>query len=151
MPSRQARLEAWLARRGPGEIGLADFEGLLTELAPVTESDLRRLLRGSGTALHPFAAGVDQSGFPPLRHSLLALAACYENGTAEDRRVARRIVVTAKDHARLAARNSHTSPEKRAEKAEMATWMLTWLENPLVFPLWASLRAKALGLDGNAS
>ena len=151
MPSRQAKLDAWLAQRGPGELGLADFEDLLMALGPVTESDLRRLLRASGARLHPFAAGVDQSGFPALLSSLLALAASYETGTAEDRRTARRIVITAKDHARLAARNSHTSPEKRAEKEEMAAWMLTWLENPLIFPLWAGLRAKALGFDGIAS
>jgi hypothetical protein len=25
--------------------------------------------------------------------------------------------------------------------------MLTWLENPVVFPLWAELRAKTLDLD----
>jgi len=29
----------------------------------------------------------------------------------------------------------------------MGTWMLTWLENPVVFPLWAELRAKTLDLD----
>ena len=56
-------------------------------------------------------------------------------------------LITAKDHARLAARSQHVSPEKRAEKEEMSTWMLTWLENPVVFPLWAGLRARAIGVD----
>ena len=151
MPSRQAKLEAWLAQRSPGEVGHADVEALLTELSPVTESDLRRLLRASGAQLHPFAAGVDQSDFPALLRSLLALADSYESGTIDERRIARGIVITAKDHAKLAARNQHTTPAKRAEKEEMASWMLTWLENPAVFPLWAGLRAKTLGIDGFAS
>lgn len=33
---------------------------------------------------------------------------------------------------------------KRAEKAEMAQWMLVWLENPEVFPAWAEARKRAL-------
>ena len=147
MPSRQRKLDAWLAERAPGEVGLAEFETLLRLLTPVTESDLRRLLRASGAPLHPLAAGVDQASFAALHDSLLALATCYEDGTADDKRAARRIVITAKDHAKLAARSQHVSPDKRTEKEEMATWMLTWLENPVVFPLWAELRAKALGLD----
>ena len=48
-------------------------------------------------------------------------------------------MIEAKDHARWAARN----PEKRAEKQEMALWMLTWLENPPLFPQWVKLRREA--------
>ena len=147
MPSRQAKLAAWLAERAPGEVRLADFEELLRFLTPVTESDLRRLLRSSGATLHPLAAGVDQASFAALGHSLLALSTCYEEGTPEVKKVARQIVITAKDHAKLAARSHHVAPEKRTEKEEMGTWMLTWLENPVVFPLWAGLRAKAIGVD----
>jgi hypothetical protein len=47
-------------------------------------------------------------------------------------------VITAKDHARLAMRK--TNEEKRALKEEMILWMLTWLENPGVFPIWVALR-----------
>jgi hypothetical protein len=28
-------------------------------------------------------------------------------------------------------------------KEEMAAWMLLWLENPAVFPIWLVLRKKA--------
>jgi hypothetical protein len=52
------------------------------------------------------------------------------------------VVIAAKDHARFAARKE----EKREEKEEMALWILTWLENPPVFPEWARLRRAALGL-----
>jgi hypothetical protein len=147
MTSRQAKLAAWLAERAPGEVGLAEFPALLRLLTPVTESDLRRLLRSSGATIHPLVAGVDQASFPALHRSLLALSTCYEEGTPEVRKVARQIVITAKDHAKLAARSHHVSPGKRTEKEEMGTWMLTWLENPVVCPLWAELRAKTLDLD----
>lgn len=142
-PSRQQRLAGWLAGREPGTaVTLADFEGLLRFLAPVSESALRRLLRASGATLEPLAAGVDQETLATLRDSLLALSTVYEAGTPETRRVARRVVITAKDHAKLAAGNSRVDPEKRRIKQEMASWMLTWLENPEVFPLWVSLRSK---------
>jgi hypothetical protein len=45
-------------------------------------------------------------------------------------------VIAAKDHARFASRKE----EKRPEKEEMILWMLTWLENPPVFPEWVRLR-----------
>jgi hypothetical protein len=144
MPSRPALLAEWLAERAPAMIGIGEFEELRVRLAPVSESALRRLLRSSSAVLHPLAAGVDQDNFPALRDSLSALSVCYEQGDAEIRRTARRIVITAKDHAKLAAGNQRVDPRKRTEKAEMAAWMLTWLENPAVFPAWVSLRVKTL-------
>ena len=56
-------------------------------------------------------------------------------------------MIAAKDHARWAARN----PERRAEKEEMVLWMLTWLENPPVFPQWAALRLEKLRIDTHVS
>jgi hypothetical protein len=75
---------------------------------------------------------------------LLALAEWYEHGDNETRRLTRQIVITAKVHAKLAAGSQRLAAEKRALKVEMAAWMLTWLENPLIFPLWISMRAKNL-------
>ena len=147
MPSKAARLDAWLRERAPVEVSLADFDELLTLLRPVAESDLRRLLRATGAALHPLVAGVDQDDFHTLRATLLRLADWYERGNAETRRVTRRIVITAKDHAKLAARNARVAAERREQKEEMAAWMLTWLENPAVFAVWVQLRARALRLD----
>jgi len=48
----------------------------------------------------------------------------------------RHVVITSKEHARLATRN----PAKRAEKEEMILWLLTWLENPPLFAAWVRLR-----------
>ena len=145
MPSKQAKLETWLRQRAPTQVELMDFDELLRLLAPITESSLRHRLRATGANLHPLVAGVDQDTLTALRDSLLALAGWYEQGTAETRRLTRQIVITAKDHAKLAARNQRAAPEKRALKTEMIVWMLTWLENPSIFPLWAQLREKILG------
>jgi hypothetical protein len=64
----------------------------------------------------------------------------YERGGTALRTSVRRLVIEAKDHARWAARK----PERRTEKEEMALWMLTWLENPPLFPQWVRLRRQTL-------
>ena len=143
MPSKQAKLEAWMQERAPAQVSLQDFDELRRLLAPVTESDLRHRLRETGAALHPLVAGVNQDTLTALRDTLLALAEWYESGDNETRRLTRQIVITAKDHAKLAASNQRVADEKRALKSEMAGWMLTWLENPSIFPLWVSIRVKS--------
>lgn len=143
MSTRRNKLETWIRERNPKKIEHADFEELLKLLAPIDESALRHLLRETTVPLHPLAAGVNQDSFETLRTTLLALAKVYELGTVETRRLCRAIVITAKDHAKLAARNHRVTPEKREQKVEMISWMLTWLENPLVFPLWMDLRVRA--------
>jgi hypothetical protein len=140
MESKAGRLEKWLQERAPARVELADFEELTRLLAPVTESSLRRLLRASGAELDPLVAGVNQDSFSALGETLVALADCYERSGAAGRRVARSIVIVAKDHARLAARNERVKAAKRAEKQEMADWMLTWLENPGIFGLWLKMK-----------
>jgi len=71
---------------------------------------------------------------------LMKMLAEYQSGGRERRTLVRRAVITAKDHARLAARKE----EKRAAKEEMILWMLTWLENPGLFPDWLRLRKNVL-------
>lgn len=92
-------------------------------------------------ALAPLIEGVRQDSFEVLEGSLLKLLAEYESGDAARRSRARNLVIEAKDHARLAARK----PGLRPDKQEMILWMLTWLENPAVFPDWVRLRRAALG------
>jgi len=96
-------------------------------------------------------AGVRQGSFPQLEESLLEMGAAYrealESGDRERARRCRRVVIQAKDHARLAALNRRTAPRKRTEKEEMVRWMLVWLENPPVFPGWVKLRKRAMGLE----
>ena len=136
---KRADLLRWLERVRPEMIGEKEWAMLHVELGPISGSQLRRLLRESGVPLGPFVEGVRQETLDSLESSLLRLLAVYEAGDAVQRMSIRRIVIEAKDHARWAAR----IPEKRAAKQEMALWMLTWLENPPLFPAWVRLRREA--------
>jgi hypothetical protein len=169
---RRAQLELWLSQRGtwrsgtgpcpavgetrPSAIGEAEFAELLTSLAPISESYLRKLLRDSNAPLAPMIAGVRQSNLEELEPSLLALLDEYERGDPPRRAAVRGLVITAKDHARWASRRVQAalpgslphpvrgagpvSNPLESGKSEMILWMVTWLENPLVFREWISLR-----------
>ncbi|MBM3787719.1 MAG: hypothetical protein FJW30_25465, partial [Acidobacteria bacterium] len=78
--SKKARLQSWLRDKAPEEVTEAHFTGLLVDLAPVTESNLRRMLRDTGYPLQTIVRGVDQSSLHALRETLLALARAYEAG-----------------------------------------------------------------------
>ena len=138
MRGKRAELQQWLARQRPARIGEREWAMLHVDLAPISGSHLRRLLRESGVTLAPLIEGVRQESFEALESSLLSLLREYERSDVAGRTSVRRVVIEAKEHARWAARN----PEKRREKAEMALWMLTWLENPPVFPQWVKLRRQ---------
>jgi hypothetical protein len=133
---KRTELARWLEEHGPAQIGETEFEELRRALAPVSESYLRKLVRESGVPLAPLVEGVRQGSFDELEASLLKFLDEYERGDPARRAAVRRVVITAKDHARLAARNL----DKRAEKEEMLLWLLTWLENPPLFRDWVRLR-----------
>jgi hypothetical protein len=133
---KSAELARWLEKHRPAQIGEAEFALLRVELAPVSESYLCRLLRESGVPLHPMIEGVRQGTFAELEASLLRLLAEYQSGNPPHRMAVRRLVITAKEYARFAARN----PTKRPDKEEMILWLTTWLENPPVFRDWVSIR-----------
>jgi hypothetical protein len=137
-PTRGKRTELarWLEEHRPARIGETEFEALGRALAPVSGSYLRKLVRESGVPLDAMVEGVRQGSFDELEASLLRLLEEYERGDAARRAAVRRVVITSKEHARLAARNS----AKRAEKEEMVLWLLTWLENPPLFGDWVRLR-----------
>lgn len=134
----------WLAVERPAEIGEAQWDALRRDLAPISRSYLRKLLRETGVPLAPLVEGVRQDDFNALERSLTALLHEYEQGGPERRAEIRKLVIEAKDHARWAAKN----PEKKSQKEEMALWILTWLENPPLFPEWAQLRRRALETPG---
>ena len=136
--TKRADLERWLARQRPARIGEMEWAMLNVDLAPISGSHLRRLLRESGVPLAPLVEGVRQETFEALESSLLSFLQEYERSDVAGRMSVRQVVIEAKEHARWAARN----PAKRAEKEEMALWMLTWLENPPLFPQWVKLRRQ---------
>jgi len=111
-------------------VGLQEWATLQSALAPISTSYLRRLLRTSGATLHPLVEGVRQEDLASLERTLLALL-------GEERKLARTLVIEAKDHARWVMK-------KHPEKDEMVLWMLTWLENPGIFPQWLAIRKEAL-------
>jgi len=124
----------------PRAFGEMEFEEVQKLLAPISESYLRKLLRESGILLSPMVAGVRQSTLEDLEESLLTLTVEYEQRDPAGRNSVRRLVITAKDHARWAQKD----PAKRAEKEESALWLLTWLENPPLFPDWVRIRRSQL-------
>jgi hypothetical protein len=126
--TKRAKLAEWIDQHKPSVIGQKEFEALAEALRPISESYLRKLLRESGVQLSPMVEGVRQSNLGVLELSLLALLAEYESGDALQRQAVRKLVITAKEHARWAG------------KAEHVLWLATWLENPPLFPAWARLR-----------
>lgn len=147
MPSRKQRLaeiRAYVEDLGIDSIGESHFEDLRSRMAPLSDRALRKLLRETGYALAPLVEGVRQEDFDQLERTLAALAGEYERaaGVRERTRMIRRLVITAKEHARFAARRARDTAQRHA-KEEMAEWMLVWLENPAIYPQWVTLRRAA--------
>ena len=82
---KRADLLRWLERERPARIGEREWAMLHVELAPVSGSHLRRLLRESGVPLAPLVEGVRQETFEALESSLLNLLQEYERGDAARR------------------------------------------------------------------
>ena len=149
MPRRKqdklAEIRAWMDSRGISRIGCSEFAELGGVLG-AGEPELRRLLREVEVDLSPWAEGVRQDDFEHLRRTLEALTVEYEDaqraGDQGYAREIRRLVITAKDHARFASRSARDEARRR-EKEEMVEWMLVWLENPAIFTQWARLRVRA--------
>jgi hypothetical protein len=136
----------------PPAITEAVWRELAQRLAPVSESYLRDLLRETGLPFEQPYAGIRQHTFEELEQSLDEMLAVYRDAMAADNRerarYARRQVIAAKDRAKFLAGNPRTPEQKRSQKEEMAQWMIVWLENPEVFPVWLEARKRAIGQDG---
>jgi len=142
------RLRDYLAAQPVARITETVWTELLQRLAPVSESYLRELLRGTGLPFDQPFAGIRQHTFEELEQSLNEMLQVYADamasGDRERARYCRRQVISAKDRARRIAYAAKTPPERKAEKKEMVDWMLVWLENPGVFAAWMEAR-KRLG------
>ncbi|MGE5644286.1 MAG: hypothetical protein ACM336_00705 [Acidobacteriota bacterium] len=139
----------YIERHRPARISEIEFGELLCALAPVSEAHLRRLLRDTGVPLAPLVEGIRQDSFENLERTLREMLAEYagavQSGNAPRAKACRAAVIAAKDHARFALRRPALDAAARAAKEEMVMWMLTWLENPGVFPAWLELRKRAVG------
>ena len=147
IPHKKARLEKYLQEHRLVEISEEVWRELSALLAPVSESYLRDLLQATGLPIEQPFGGVRQSSFEQLEASLLEMEKVYSKAVADRDRSrvteCRRVVIQAKDHARLVSRNRKVDAEKRRNKAEMVEWMLVWLENPGIFESWVALRKKS--------
>ncbi len=147
--SVKQELREYLAAERPPVITGGVWRELLARLAPVSESYLRDLLRETGLPFEQPWAGIRQHSFQELEQSLREMLAAYERasktGDRDRARYCRRQVIAAKDRARFLALSPKTSAEKKAQKEEMAAWMLVWLETPGVFPAWVEARKKVAG------
>jgi hypothetical protein len=145
-PSAKRRLAEYLESRQPARITEAVWLEARAVLAPISDGYLRDLLQGARIPFDQPWAGIRQHTFEELEGSLREMLEAYlaakTAGDRERARYARRQVVAAKDRAKFASRNPHSSAEKRAMKEEMAQWMLVWLENPEVFPAWVEARKR---------
>ncbi len=150
--SKKRLLEDYLEAKRPDRIADAEWQEIARMLAPVSESRLRELLRRSGIRIEQPWAGVRQRDYAELEQSLLAMAAEYaramEAGLRDRSRYCRRVVIAAKDHARLSASNPRTRTETRAQKLEMVEWMLVWLGDPAMFAGWVEIRKERLRKSG---
>ena len=128
-------MREYAAARGWECVGAAEWKELRSALPDVSE----KILRTAGLPLEQPWRGVKQSDFNSLELSLRELGEIYSSHP-DLASFCRATVITAKDHARLASRNRRQSEPKRAPKAEMVEWMLVWLGDPSVFPVWAEIR-----------
>jgi len=142
--SKKRRLGEIIAELGLQRIAEPEWRRLAAELAPISESYLRRLLRETGVPVAQPFAGVRQANFDELEASLIEMEHVYaqarEAGDRARAQYCRSQVIQAKDHARLAAHSPSATAEKKSQKEEMIQWMLVWLENPAVFEEWVKLR-----------
>jgi hypothetical protein len=144
--SIKQQLREYLEAERPAAITESVWKDLVQRFAPVSDSYLRDLLRSTGMPFEQPYAGVRQHTFGELEQSLREMLSVYTDATrAGDRdlaRYCRRQVIAAKDRAKFLANSSRTAPEKQSQKAEMAQWMLVWLENPEIFPAWVKARKR---------
>jgi hypothetical protein len=139
--TKKRRLEDYLRENRVEAISEPLWHELVALLSPISPNYLRDLLQATGLPVAQPFGGVRLDSFAALETSLLEMAAEYATGRRP--RDCRRVVIQAKDRARLISRNEKVDPLKRRQKAEMVEWMLVWLENPGIFESWAALRKKS--------
>ncbi|MCX6612059.1 MAG: hypothetical protein NTW74_14545 [Acidobacteria bacterium] len=118
---------------GVEEVSPQLFEGLLVETG-ASAAYLRRLLRQTPVRLHPLVEGVRQDSFENLCRTLSGLSDVYG---VESKRC-RDCVLESKRHSQiLLARNPAD-----AWRRQVLLHLNTWLENPVIYPVWSQLQKK---------
>ena len=137
MASKKQQLQQLLTPPPSAPIDEARAAELARALAPISPAYLRQLLRASGLPLSPTVEGVVQDSLDHLARTLSALSSVYPQQPQQTRA----LVLEAKAHAKLALRRA----PHRADRQQKIDWMIRWLENPTIFPLWVQLQQRATG------
>lgn len=127
--TKRQRVLDFAASRGWTRIGESEWGELRAALPDVSVG----VIQSAGLAIDVPWCGVRQHTFEELEGSLRAFSAVYA-ARADLRLVCRAQVIAAKDRAKWLARS-------KPYKAEMVEWMLVWLGDPSVFPVWAEALA----------
>jgi hypothetical protein len=150
MPPRQASKRSILAERIQG-VALIDesvWAELKRELAPISDGYLRSLLRDSNRPMSPFVEGVHTSDLDESERTLRAIAVEYEASEPSRRKECRDLVITTKQRIRWWLQRSKAEQTSEVHiKEEILLWTATWLDNPLLFADWVSLRRKRLPIE----
>lgn len=142
--AKRQRVRDFAAARGWTLVGESEWRELKAALPDVSETTIRE----SGLPIAQPWFGVAPHSLDEMETSLRALSEVYA-ARPDLRRYCRDQVIAAKARARFAASSESVAPEKRRIKAEMVEWMLVWLDDPAMFPAWASVRRSRIGA-GNA-
>jgi hypothetical protein len=101
------------------------------------------VIRQSGLSIAAPWCGVRQHTFDELEQSLREFSAVYA-ARPDLRQLCRDEVIAAKDRAKWLSRRDNIDNEIRRRKATMAEWMLIWLSDPALFPVWINaLKSQA--------
>lgn len=133
-------MREFAAARGWTRVGEREWHELRGALPDVSEAAIRE----AGLIVDAPWAGVQQHSLEDLERSLGEMSEIYEARPGL-RRYCREQVIVAKDHARWASRSQRVDEAKRALKAEMVEWMLIWLGDPALFPVWVRIRRDKIG------
>ncbi|HEU5022871.1 MAG TPA: hypothetical protein VFT60_13310 [Bryobacteraceae bacterium] len=130
--TKKQRVQEYAAVRGWRGIGETEWNELRRALPDVSEATIQ----ASGLTVEAPWSEVRQHSFEDLEESLRAFSGVYAV-RVDLRRLCRDRVIAAKDRARWIARRAGSDEGLRSRKAEMVEWMLVWLGDPAVFPVWA--------------
>ncbi len=129
--TKRQRVLDFAATRGWVRIGEPEWLELRAALPDVSVS----VIQQAGVPIETPWCGVRQHTFEELEESLREFSRVYE-GRPELRAECRAAVIAAKDRAKWLSGRRATDEETRLRKAEMAEWMLVWLGDPGLFPVW---------------
>ena len=138
--TKKSRVQEFVRARGWSLIGEAEWGELRSALPDIAESTMR----AAGLAVEAPWKGVAQHSLEDLEAALRELTAIYLM-RPDLHRYCRRVVIEARERAKFLSRSGRITNDKRRLKAEMAEWMLVWLGDPAMFPVWVELRRAKIG------